>query len=44
MALEEIERCGGTQFDPQLADAFVGMCDELGLAEGGSTEHLTIVR
>lgn len=44
VALEEIDRCGGTQFDPYLADQFVTMCDEMGLAEGGSTENLTIVK
>ncbi len=44
VALEEIERCGGTQFDPDLANEFVTMCDEMGLTEGGSTDDLTIVR
>lgn len=36
-AVEEIERCGGTQFDPDVVDAFVEMCAELrgaGLAAG----------
>ncbi|HWL37963.1 MAG TPA: HD domain-containing phosphohydrolase [Frankiaceae bacterium] len=32
-AVEEIERCGGTQFDPVVVDAFVEMCAQLG---GGS--------
>jgi ribonuclease P protein subunit RPR2 len=44
VALEEIERCAGTQFDPQLATEFVRMCDEMGLADSGSTDDLTIVR
>ena len=42
-ALEEIERHGGTQFDPYLAGEFVAMCDEMGIAELGA-ENLTIVR
>ena len=38
-AVTEIERCGGTQFDPQVVDAFVRMCAQLrggtsGLAAG----------
>jgi ribonuclease P protein subunit RPR2 len=28
-AVEEIERCGGTQFDPEVVRAFVGMCNDL---------------
>ena len=28
-AVEEIERCSGTQFDPEVVTAFVQMCDEL---------------
>ena len=32
-AVEEIERCGGTQFDPVVVDAFVELCAQLG---GGS--------
>jgi HD-GYP domain-containing protein (c-di-GMP phosphodiesterase class II) len=32
-AVEEIERCGGTQFDPVVVDSFVEMCAQLG---GGS--------
>ncbi len=44
VALEEIERCGGSQFDPYLANEFVAMCDEMGLAEDETTERLTIVR
>ena len=32
-AVEEIQRCRGTQFDPQAVDAFVDMCAQLG---GGS--------
>jgi HD-GYP domain-containing protein (c-di-GMP phosphodiesterase class II) len=44
VALEEIERCSGSQFDPYLATEFITMCDEMGLADGGSTERLTIVK
>jgi ribonuclease P protein subunit RPR2 len=38
-AVSEIERCGGTQFDPEVVDAFVRMCAQLrggtaGLAAG----------
>ena len=43
-ALEEIERHAGTQFDPDVAREFVAMCDELGIAEGESTDALTILR
>jgi HD-GYP domain-containing protein (c-di-GMP phosphodiesterase class II) len=31
-ALEEIERCAGTQFDPTLARAFVDVCDARAVA------------
>ena len=44
VALEEIDRCGGSQFDPYLANEFVTMCDEMGLREDGTTDNLTIVR
>jgi len=44
VALEEIERCAGTQFDPEFAAAFVQMCDELGLVDGGSSDALNIVK
>lgn len=43
-AMEEIERAGGSQFDPHLSAEFVKMCQELGLDERDSTESLTIVR
>jgi len=37
-AVTEIERCGGTQFDPEVVDSFVRMCAQLrggaGLAAG----------
>ncbi len=42
-ALEEIERCAGTQFDPDLAAAFVQMCVDLGLVEHGAGD-LNLVR
>jgi HD-GYP domain-containing protein (c-di-GMP phosphodiesterase class II) len=42
-ALEEIQRVGGTQFDPYLADQFVEMCDEMGIADSG-VDSLTILR
>ena len=29
-AVEEIDRCGGTQFDPEVVRRFVEMCAELG--------------
>ena len=29
VAISEIERCSGTQFDPELAKIFVGICDEV---------------
>lgn len=44
VALEEIERHAGTQFDPELAAAFVAMCDELGLADDDDPGNLAIVR
>ena len=34
-AVEEIERCGGTQFDPTVVDAFVQMCAQLRPAGSG---------
>jgi HD-GYP domain-containing protein (c-di-GMP phosphodiesterase class II) len=42
-ALEEIERCGGTQFDPGIADEFVQMCEDLGII-GGDPEELHAIR
>jgi HD-GYP domain-containing protein (c-di-GMP phosphodiesterase class II) len=32
-ALEEVERCAGTQFDPEVARAFIAMCEEMKLAD-----------
>ena len=34
-AVEEIERCGGTQFDPTVVDSFVQMCAQLRPAGSG---------
>lgn len=42
VALEEIDRCGGTQFDPVISAEFVKLCDELKLTE--DIGHLTVVR
>lgn len=42
-ALEEIDVHAGTQFDPEVATAFVDLCEELGIVDLG-TEGLTIVR
>ncbi len=41
-AMEEIDRCGGTQFDPELATAFVRLCEDLQLAEAAATELTTL--
>lgn len=44
-ALEEIERVGGTQFDPELAKAFVQMCEDAGLGQpGADKDSLAFVR
>lgn len=40
-ALEEIERSAGTQFDPELAAAFIDLCEELDLVDA---ESLSIIR
>lgn len=37
-ALSEIARVGGTQFDPDLAKAFVQMCEDAGLGQPGATK------
>jgi len=42
VALEEIDRHAGTQFDPEVAAAFVAMTEELEL-KGGEPESLTVV-
>jgi HD-GYP domain-containing protein (c-di-GMP phosphodiesterase class II) len=42
VAMEEIERCGGSQFDPELAGAFVQLCEDLKLADREATELTTI--
>jgi HD-GYP domain-containing protein (c-di-GMP phosphodiesterase class II) len=42
VAMEEIERCGGTQFDPELARAFVQLCEDLKLAETEPTALTTL--
>jgi HD-GYP domain-containing protein (c-di-GMP phosphodiesterase class II) len=42
VAMEEIERCGGTQFDPELAAAFIGLCEDLKLADSEATALTTI--
>lgn len=42
VAMEEIERCGGSQFDPELAGAFVRLCEDLKLADREATELTTI--
>lgn len=44
VALEEIDRCKGSQFDPHIASEFLDMCEELGLAETESVDALTILR
>lgn len=36
VALEEIERHAGSQFDPDCARAWVELCDELGAQDGGT--------
>lgn len=41
VALEEIDRCAGNQFDPDLVTEFLKLCDELGVDEAGD---LSIVR
>ena len=33
VALEELRRCAGTQFDPQVVDAFCAVVAERALAE-----------
>ena len=43
VAMEEIDRNGGTQFDPDLAREFLALCEELRLTEGGPSD-LTLVR
>lgn len=43
VALEEIERCAGTQFDPEIARAFVALCEELQLSDT-DPEKLSVVR
>ena len=43
VAMEEIERCGGSQFDPELSKAFVELCEELKLHEA-EIDDLTVVR
>lgn len=40
-ALEEIERNAGTQFDPEVAAAFLELCEELDLVDA---ESLSIIR
>jgi ribonuclease P protein subunit RPR2 len=40
-AVAEIERCGGTQFDPDVTTAFVAMCDELLRGNGGAVRFGT---
>ncbi len=42
VAMEEIERCGGTQFDPDVAAAFISLCEDLKLADSGASELTTI--
>lgn len=42
-ALEEIEDHAGTQFDPDVARAFVTLCEELDIADHGP-DNLTMVR
>ncbi|MBW3619856.1 MAG: HD-GYP domain-containing protein [Actinobacteria bacterium] len=42
VAMEEIERCGGTQFDPELASAFVKLCEDLKLADTEATALTTL--
>lgn len=39
IAISEIERCSGTQFDPQLAKVFVGLSDEINAARINPEEY-----
>ena len=41
-AMEEIDRCGGTQFDPELATAFIALCEDLRLADTEATALTTL--
>ena len=43
VAMEEIERCGGSQFDPELSKSFVELCQDLKLHEA-EIHDLTVVR
>jgi len=43
VVMEEIERCGGSQFDPELSKAFVELCQDLKLHEA-EIDDLTVVR
>ncbi|HEX9889645.1 MAG TPA: HD-GYP domain-containing protein [Nitriliruptorales bacterium] len=43
VAMEEIEKNGGTQFDPDLVDAFIKLCTDLKLV-GSDASGLTVVR
>lgn len=43
VALEEIEKCGGSQFDPEIASEFVKLCEDLKLHETDLGD-LTVVR
>ena len=39
VAIEEIKRCAGTQFDPHLAEIFVSLADELKEAKENADEY-----
>ncbi|MHB0975780.1 MAG: HD domain-containing phosphohydrolase [Candidatus Aquicultorales bacterium] len=47
-AIEEVKKCKGTQFDPEVVDAFLGLADEryffkFGLARGLKNNALSVV-
>ena len=42
-ALEEIEKAGGSQFDPEVVREFLLMCEEMKLTEQDSPDSLNVV-